>query len=145
VRRTLGRSLRFVELADAVNTGMPEHVVGRLESLLNDSARALRGAAVLVVGLASHPDGGDVRASPAVRVCELLAAKGAVVMAVDPNVADRDWPDGVARVELDAATAAAADVAVVLTLHGDVDPAPLRDCLVLDTRNVVRNGTAVLL
>lgn len=145
VKRKLGRSLRFVDLANEVNEGMPGYVVERLEALLNDESRAVRGAKVLLVGLAYKPDSGDVRESPAVRVARLLAAKGAFVSAVDPHVQDRDWPTGVTRVELDCATVAAVDVSVVLTLHTDVDLSPLAGRLVLDTRNVVEASTRVVL
>lgn len=145
VRRKLGRSLRFVELANEVNEGMPEYVVRRLEALLNDEARAVRGARVLLVGLAYKPDSGDVREAPAVRVARLLASRGALVTAVDPHVSERDWPAGVVRAELDAAAVEEADVSVVLTLHSDVDLSPLRGRLVLDTRNVVDEGSRVVL
>ncbi|TWX34018.1 nucleotide sugar dehydrogenase [Frigoribacterium sp. ACAM 257] len=145
VRRKLGRSLRFVDLANEVNEGMPEYVVRRLEALLNDESKAVRGARVLLVGLAYKADSGDVREAPAVRVARILAARGAVVTAVDPHVSDRDWPAGVARAELDDATAAEADVAVVLTMHSDVDLSALCGRLVLDTRNVVDEGSRVVL
>lgn len=145
VRRKLGRSLRFVELANEVNEGMPEYVVRRLEALLNDESKAVRGANVLLVGLSYKADSGDVREAPAVRIARLLAARGASVTAVDPHVSDRDWPAGVVRSELDDETAASADVSVVLTRHTDVDLGALRGRLVLDTRNVVDEPTRVVL
>ncbi|KPG86563.1 nucleotide sugar dehydrogenase [Frigoribacterium sp. RIT-PI-h] len=145
VRRKLGRSLRFVELANEVNEGMPEYVVRRLEALLNDESKAVRGANVLLVGLSYKADSGDVREAPAVRIARLLAARGASVTAVDPHVSDRDWPAGVVRSELDDETASSADVSVVLTRHTDVDLGALRGRLVLDTRNVVDEPTRVVL
>lgn len=145
VRRKLGRSLRFVELANEVNEGMPEYVVRRLEALLNDESKAVRGANVLLVGLSYKADSGDVREAPAVHIARLLAARGAAVTAVDPHVSDRDWPAGVVRAELDDETAASADVSVVLTRHTDVDLGALRGRLVLDTRNVVDEPTRVVL
>lgn len=145
VRRKLGRSLRFVELANEVNEGMPEYVVRRLEALLNDESKAVRGANVLLVGLSYKADSGDVREAPAVHIARLLAARGASVTAVDPHVSDRDWPAGVVRSELDDETAASADVSVVLTRHTDVDLGALRGRLVLDTRNVVDEPTRVVL
>lgn len=145
VRRKLGRSLRFVDLANEVNDGMPEYVVRRLEALLNDESKAVRGARVLLVGLSYKTDSGDARESPAVRVARLLTRRGAAVTAVDPHVSDRDWPVGVARAELDEATAAEADVTVVLTPHSALDLSVLRGRLVLDTRNVVQDDARVVL
>src|SRR5437899_6486968 len=42
--RALNFTARFVELADAVNSHMPEHVVGVLTDALNDRSRSVRGA-----------------------------------------------------------------------------------------------------
>ena len=38
VERRLGQRFRFVELANEVNRGMPDYVVGRVVSMLNDAA-----------------------------------------------------------------------------------------------------------
>ncbi|AMM19177.1 UDP-N-acetyl-D-glucosamine dehydrogenase [Frondihabitans sp. PAMC 28766] len=145
VRRKLGRGFRFIDLANEINAHMPEHVVTRVESLLNDSAIAVRGARVLIVGLAYKADTGDVRESPALRVAEILRSKGAVVVAADPHVTARDWPLGVEQVDLTRETAASADVCVVLTPHAALDLDALRGALVLDTRNVVSHDHVVTL
>ena len=144
VKRELGHPFRFVELANDVNDHMPDHVVTRVTDLLNDASRAVRGAAVLLVGLAYKRDSGDVREAPSLRVVELLAARGAVLRAADPLVDAALAPDGVELVALDAAAVAAADVAVLLTDHSALDLALLEGGAtpVLDTRGVLR-GAAV--
>jgi len=144
VRRKTGRPFRFVELANEINEGMPAQVVERAEALLNDFSRAVRGAKILLVGLAYKPDSADARESPALRVAELLRTKGAHVLAVDPYVDDRDWPVGVERVD-SARAAAECDLAVVLTPHSTVDLAPLAGLPVLDTRGVMPAQQAVRL
>ena len=63
VRRTLGQNFRFVELANDVNDHMPEYVVQRLISGLNDRKKALNGSKVLAIGLAYKKNTGD-HASP---------------------------------------------------------------------------------
>lgn len=145
VRRRLGRPFRFIELANEVNGGMPAEVVRRVESMLNDDSVSLRGANILLVGLSYKVNSGDPRESPALRVAELLRLRGAIVSAVDPHVADRDWPVGVERVDLTHSTAASSDIAVVLTPHDSIDLAPLAACAVLDTRNVVTSDSVVTL
>ena len=59
VRRSLGRAFRFVELANDVNDHMPDYVVHRISRRLNDAARSIRGACLVVVGLAYKPNSGD--------------------------------------------------------------------------------------
>ena len=68
VERTLGKSFRFVELADDINRHMPDYVVHRLMLAFNMRGRPLSGAQILLLGLAHKRNTGDARESPAVRV-----------------------------------------------------------------------------
>ncbi len=52
VRRRLGRSFRFVELANDVNANMPDYVVRRLVHALNRMGKPVQGSQVLLLGLA---------------------------------------------------------------------------------------------
>ncbi len=144
VKRELGHSFRFVELANDINDHMPDYVVQRVTDLLNDGARAVRGARVLLAGLAYKKDSGDIREAPSLRVVELLAGRGAHLRAADAHVAAYRVPDGVQLVPLDAEQVAAADVVVLLTDHSDLDLALLErgGTPVLDTRGVLA-GPAV--
>lgn len=126
VRTTLGRSFRFVELANDVNDHMPEYVVGRLLLALNQQKLAVKGSAILVIGLAYKSGTADLRESPALAVAHRLAALGADLAYLDNHVT----PDAVARAglgtakRLDRVTESAMrafDAVVVLTDHDDVD------------------------
>ena len=86
VERQLGHRFRFVELANDVNRGMPEYVVGRVISLLNAEQRAVNGSRILVLGLAYKPGTSDWRESPAMTIAEQLLALGADVRAHDAHV-----------------------------------------------------------
>lgn len=136
VKRELGHAFRFVELANDVNDHMPDYVVQRVVSLLNDDRKALNGSEVVLVGLAYKKDSGDVREAPSLRVVELLQQRGARVRAVDSHVPAYQVPTGVELVALDAELLAGADVVVLLTDHSDVDLDLLAACPtpLLDTR-----------
>ncbi|MFY1631823.1 nucleotide sugar dehydrogenase [Solwaraspora sp. WMMB335] len=135
VKRTLGRSFRFVELANDVNNYMPSYVVERLTSALNRRSRTVNGAVVLLVGLAYKGNTGDCRESPAVRVAELLHLAGARVRAVDPHLRPEQMPGFVLPVRLTVDQVRAADAVVVLTDHDAIDYQLLSEApLVLDTR-----------
>ncbi len=95
VERTLGQRFRFVELANEINSHMPDYVVRRLLLALNECGRAAMGARVLLLGLAYKKNTGDARESPAIRIAELLIRLGAHVRAADPLVTEDaviGWP-----------------------------------------------------
>ena len=140
VRRTLGQSFRFIELANDVNEHMPNHVVTRLAALLNDERKAVRGSKVPLLGLAYKRDTNDIRESPSLKIVELLTALGADILAVDDLIDDSRWPAGVTRVALTDETLADVDAALVVTAHSD-QPYHLlvdNDVPTLDTQRVLR-------
>ena len=144
VRRRLGQSFRFVELANDVNEHMPQYVASRVVTLLNDCERSVRGSTILLVGLAYKRDTGDVREAPALRLVTHLRTLGATVVAVVDHVDDHYWPEGVERVPLDAETLARTTAAVIVTPHSGVPYERLVEhgTTVLDTQHVLR-GPAV--
>lgn len=136
VRRQLGASFRFVELANDVNDYMPKYVLQRVAALLNDQSRAVRGARILVLGLAYKKNTSDARESPSYRLIELLKQDGAEVVVLDNHVEESSWPAGVARAH-DLSVLPEVDLAVLVTDHDDLDYERLQsaDVAVLDTRN----------
>jgi nucleotide sugar dehydrogenase len=146
VRSRLGYAFRFVELAQEINSTMPAYVVQRVQSLLNDESRALRGARVLLLGVTYKADIADVRESPAVAVATLLQQEGAVLAYHDPHVPV--WTVGSSALEsvadLDAAVAEA-DIVVLLQNHSAYDLTDLasRAHRLFDTRGVVPHGASV--
>ena len=122
VERALGKSFRFVELADDINRHMPDYVAHRLMLAFNERGRAVRGARILLLGLAYKKNTGDARESPAVRVAQLLGAMGADLRAADPHVVEGTAVDNlVTRVELTPGELADADVVLLLTDHDAFD------------------------
>jgi UDP-N-acetyl-D-glucosamine dehydrogenase len=134
VRRSLGRSFRFVELANDVNAHMPDYVIGRLVTAFNRQGRAVRDARVLLLGLAYKKNTGDAREAPGTVIVEHLIALGADVRVADPHLADLE---SIAVVELTEAELTAADAVIVVTDHDafDYDLVRRHARFVLDTRN----------
>ncbi len=127
VERALGKSFRFVELADDINSHMPDYVVHRIMMSFNATGRPVNGARILLLGLAYKKNTGDARESPAVRVSQLLAAMGAQLRAADPHVVEGTAVDDmVSRVEPTPAELADADAVVLLTDHDAFDFAEIR-------------------
>ena len=144
--REYGVSTKFIELAGEVNVRMPEYVVGKLQAALNERGRAVKGAKVLVLGLAYKKDIDDPRESPAFEVIHQLVMLGADVSYHDPYVAEaprmRTWPTLPAMTSrpLTPEVLRAADVALLITDHSSVDyDLVLKNApLIVDTRGIYR-------
>ena len=148
VRRSLGRTFRFVELANDINEHMPDYVVDRLMRLLNERGTALSRATVLVLGLAYKKNSSDLRESPAIGIVEQLLHMGAAVHVADPHIVEARYvPDGATCVEVTDDEVRAADVVVVVTDH-DAFPYELiasNAKLVFDTRSRMTGANVVAL
>jgi len=141
VKRRLGQTFRFVELANDVNEHMPDYVVTRSMSLLNRHRKALNGSRVLVLGLSYKAGTSDWRESPSIAVVERLLAMGADVRACEPyipNAGAHALPAPV--VDCTPVELAAADLVVLLVDHPDfpLDEVAEHAPLVLDTKGVMR-------
>jgi UDP-N-acetyl-D-glucosamine dehydrogenase len=139
--RELKFQCRFIELADAINSEMPRHVVARVALALNGAGKAVRGARILVAGVAYKRNVSDVRESPALDVIAELAALGANLAYVDPHVPElhegerplRSLPPDVDYTDWDAV--------VITTDHTAFDWARMlaQAPLIVDTRDALRN------
>ncbi len=141
VKRRLGQTFRFVELANDVNEHMPDYVVTRSMSLLNRHRKALNGSRVLVLGLSYKAGTSDWRESPSIAVVERLQAMGADVRACEPYIPKagaQALPAPV--VDCTPAELAAADLVVLLVDHPDfpLDEVAEHAPLLLDTKGVMR-------
>jgi UDP-N-acetyl-D-glucosamine dehydrogenase len=141
-------STRFIQLAGEVNTSIPYYVVERITAALNDHSRALRGAKILVLGVAYKKDVDDVRESPALEIMELLQHKGAVLSYHDPYIPQlhkmRAYDFSHMRSsELNGQTVGQADLVLIATDHSNMDYQWVVDhaSIVVDTRNATRSVT----
>ena len=143
VKRTLGHSFRFVELANDINEHMPDYVVQRVTELLNRQRKAVNGSTVLLLGLAYKKGTSDARESPSVRISQLFAARGAEVRFADPlvdlSVLHLHEPLPARQVELTSAEVSEADVVVVLVDHDEFDLDLLAAAMVFDARRTMHN------
>jgi UDP-N-acetyl-D-glucosamine dehydrogenase len=154
--RQHGFDSRFISLAEEVNSRMPEHVVQLVSDGLNDDRKAMKGARVLLLGVAYKKDIDDVRESPALSIIDRLRSKGCEVSYHDPFVAEIRFDDShidvsggpLSSVELTDQEIKAADCIVIVTNHSQIDYRRVIDlaALVVDTRNALngdlRKGSA---
>jgi UDP-N-acetyl-D-glucosamine dehydrogenase len=138
--RGLNYKTRFIDLAGELNTEMPLFWVRKVSEALNLQGKAVRGATVLVLGVAYKRDIDDIRESPALDIIRLLEGQVARVAYSDPHVPCFSENGHEYRsVPLDAQSVAAADCVMIVTDHSAVDYRMIRRSarLVVDTRNAM--------
>jgi UDP-N-acetyl-D-glucosamine dehydrogenase len=146
--REVGMPTRFIELAGEINHMMPEYVVQRTITALNDQGKPVRGSRILVLGLAYKPDVDDVRESPSFELIEKLEHLGAHVDYNDPHVAAthkmRRHDLQMQSIPLTPEALASYDCVLVATNHSAYDWQLVADHakLIVDTRNAMRGVRA---
>jgi UDP-N-acetyl-D-glucosamine dehydrogenase len=138
--RGLNYKTRFIDLAGELNTEMPLFWVRKVAEALNQEGKAVRGASVLVLGVAYKRDIDDIRESPALDIIRLLEGQGARVAYSDPHVPCFSENGHEFRsVPLTPQSVAGADCVMVVTDHTAFDYRMIRRNakLVVDTRNAM--------
>ncbi len=109
-----------MELAEEINNGMPPYVSRRLQDLLNNNSKAVRGSTVVLMGVTYKANISDRRESPAVPLAKRLLDMGCILKYHDPYVAD--WTVEGTEIErvtdLDAALQSA-DAAIIVQAHSE--------------------------
>jgi len=84
--REYGINTRFIELAGEVNSSMPEYVLNKIISGLNEHKKAINGSRILMLGIAYKKNIDDMRESPSVEIMQLIQNCGAEIHYSDPYV-----------------------------------------------------------
>jgi nucleotide sugar dehydrogenase len=87
VRKSRSHEIRFIELAQSINSEMPRHVVERVALLLNDDELSIRKARILGIGVAYKGGTEDTRESAGIKVLDELTRRGGEITYHDPLVA----------------------------------------------------------
>jgi UDP-N-acetyl-D-glucosamine dehydrogenase len=135
--REFHMSTEFIELAGKVNQQMPYYCVERIERALNDIEKPVRGSRIGILGVSYKGGVGDIRESPALRIVEVLAQRGAQLSYHDPYVPDLP-EQGLHSVALD--DLLGCDAVVLVTAHPGVDYSAVveRSALFVDLRGITR-------
>ena len=153
--RQHGFDSQFITLAEQINSGMPRYVAGLVRDALNDNEKSIKGAKILILGVAYKKDIDDMRESPALSVIDLLRSRGAEVVYHDAFVPEVTFDhaytigDGepLYNQELTDELLKSADCVVICTEHSGVDYKRVCELskVIVDTRNALteetRNGS----
>ena len=102
----------LIQMARRVNDGMPAYVV----EMVHSAVEGIEHPVIACLGLAYKADVDDTRDSPAIKVVELLQAKGFEVRAYDPYVEVGRVPGQVGSID---SALKGADCVVLLTDHAE--------------------------
>ncbi len=153
--RQHGFDSQFITLAEQINSGMPKYVVSLVRDALNENEKSVKGAKILILGVAYKKDIDDMRESPALSVIDLLRSRGAAVVYHDAFVPEVTFDhaytigDGepLYNQELTDDLIKSADCVVICTEHSNVDYNRVCELskVIVDTRNALkeemRNGS----
>ncbi len=140
--KSLNYYAKFIEIAGEINGKMPEFVVNKLTLALNKRRRAIKGARILILGVAYKKDVADLRESPALDVIQLLKARGAKISYNDPYIPEiNELGYSLKSIKLTKAALSKADCVIIITNHSSYDYKEICDAakLVIDTRNATKN------
>jgi UDP-N-acetyl-D-glucosamine dehydrogenase len=138
--RQYGVHTRFIELAGEVNASMPDYVIAKIASALNNQRKAIKGSRILVLGIAYKKNVDDMRESPSVILMEKLRDQGAEVAYSDPHIPVfpklREHRFDLKSVPLTAQSLAAYDCVLLATDHARFDYELIREHakLIIDSR-----------
>lgn len=139
--RESGFEARFIELAGQINGSMPHHVVKRVNEALNSRRKSVRGARLLILGVAYKANIDDVRESPSLDIMELLEKQGARVAYCDPLVPKIKYGNRSLRSRpFRPSTLRAADCVIIATAHKGFDYRTVakHSRVIVDTRNALK-------
>jgi UDP-N-acetyl-D-glucosamine dehydrogenase len=131
---------RLIETAGEINDSMPDFVVQRCMEILNKRGKAIKGAKILVLGVAYKKDIDDYRESPVLPILERLTKAGAQWNAIDPHVKEfRLNGEKVVCDDLSVQLLREADLVLITTNHSCFDLQLLKEnsSVILDTRNSI--------
>ncbi|HSH05939.1 MAG TPA: nucleotide sugar dehydrogenase [Anaerolineae bacterium] len=136
--RTIGYKTRFIDVAQEINDFMPHHVINKTNDALNEDCKSIKNSNILIIGVSFKPNVSDVRESPALKIIELLANKGAHVTYHDPLVPQLRVGDTLYQ-SVSLTTAADADCAIIVTNHQNIDWHWVQKNVpvIVDTRNAL--------
>jgi UDP-N-acetyl-D-glucosamine dehydrogenase len=133
---------RFIELAGQINSSMPAYVVSKVNDVLNESRKSVRGSRILILGAAYKPDVSDTRESPAIDIIRILSERGARVAYADPHV-DEIGFDGkrMRSVAISGRALKSYDCVVIVTNHAAFNYDMIVRCsrAIVDTRNALKD------
>lgn len=138
--RVLNLNVKFIDLAEEINTAMPLFVVTKIVDALNLCRKSLKGSRILVLGIAYKKNIDDIRESPALDIIDRLIEKGGKVSFNDPHLPASHKYGKLSNIKISSTVLRKSDCVVICTDHDKYDYQWIVDnsSLIMDTRNATK-------
>ena len=124
---------------------MPHRMTLKISSALNRHKKSINGSHLLILGVAYKPDINDERESPALKIMDEVAQKGAIIHYHDPFIPHLCTPMNrkFESEELTSELLQKSDCVVIATNHSvfDMNWILENSQLIVDLRNAVRDSS----
>lgn len=145
IAKKFGFDLSMIHTAGHINNMMAHRMTLKITSALNRHKKSVNGSKILFLGVAYKPDISDERESPALKIMDEVANKGALVSYCDPFVPEVKTEHGKTfkSEEYSSQLLASMDCVVISTNHSsfEADFIEKNSALVVDLRNVIKKAT----
>lgn len=139
-----GVNTKFIELAGEINSSMPDYVISKSISALNENKKSIKGSKVLVLGIAYKKNVDDIRESPSLIIMEKLEKLGALVEYSDPhiktfpNLSGHGYQFNLSSVDLKPCSISKFNLIIIATNHDNFDYEMILENakLIVDSRGV---------
>jgi len=148
--KEVGINSRFIELAGEINASMPDYVIGKIITALNNKGKSVKNSKILLLGLAYKKNVDDLRESPSLAILDTLLKLGAKVKYTDPHVKNipkgRKYSLNLISQTLNSKILSNSDLVILLTDHDDFDyDLILKESnLIIDTRGKIKSHKKVI-
>jgi UDP-N-acetyl-D-glucosamine dehydrogenase len=138
--------LSMINTAGHINMMMPHRMTLKISSALNRNKQPINGSKILFLGVAYKPDIDDERESPALKIIDEVAQKGADIHYHDPYIPALETIQGrqYNSEELTLELLQTSDCVVITTNHSafNIDWIVRNAALIVDLRNAVKVASA---
>ena len=137
--------LSLINTAGHINMMMPHRMTLKISSALNRHKKSINGSHLLILGVAYKPDINDERESPALKIMDEVAQKGAIIHYHDPFIPHLCTPMNrkFESEDLTSELLQKSDCVVIATNHSvfDMNWILENSQLIVDLRNAVRDSS----
>lgn len=125
---------RFIELAGEINSSMPNYVIEKISTVLNNECKSIKNSKILILGLSYKKNIEDTRESPSLQILDILLIKGAIISYCDPFIPC--IKNRIQSIKLNELNISSQDLTLILTDHDEFDYHLIKEHskLIIDTR-----------
>ena len=143
-------TLKFINLAEEINSKMPEYLLNKLSEALEKRSKLIKGSNILILGISYKKNIDDSRESPSIEIIKKLIERGANVSYNDPFFPNfsinKNTKISLKRLEITTHNLEKQDCVILLTDHDDFNYDLIKKYskLIIDSRGKYKKSENIL-